>query len=44
MGLAHCSEEFYESGRRKVADAISKYKAFFEDGADLDNYYIEFTL
>ena len=44
MGLAHCSEEFYLSGQKKVREAISKYKAFFEDGADLDNHYREFTL
>ena len=44
MALAHCSEEFYLSGQAKVREAISKYKAFFQDGADLDNYYREFTL
>lgn len=44
IGLAHCSQEFYESGRKKVNDAISRYKAFFQDGADIDNYYIEFEL
>lgn len=44
MGLAHCSEEFYLSGQKKVREAIAKYKAFFQDGADLDNYYREFTL
>lgn len=44
MALAHCSEEFYLSGQAKVREAIAKYKAFFQDGADLDNYYREFTL
>lgn len=44
MALAHCSEEFYLSGQAKVREAISIYKAFFQDGADLDNYYREFTL
>tara|TARA_R110000824_G_scaffold271961_6_gene460473 strand:- start:6138 stop:6932 length:795 start_codon:yes stop_codon:yes gene_type:complete len=44
MALAHCSEEFYLSGQAKVREGISKYKAFFQDGADLDNYYREFTL
>jgi len=44
IGIAHCSEEFYLSGRDKVQRAIHSYQTFFEDGVDIDSFYIEMTL
>ena len=44
IGIYDCSEEFYFSGEQKVAKAIKTFETFFQDGADLDQYYITGTL
>ena len=44
IGVYHCSEEFYLSGEQKVEAAIKTYEAFFVDGLDIDDYYLEGTL
>ena len=41
IGVYHCSEEFYLSGEQKVEAAIKTYEAFFVDGLDIDDYYLE---
>lgn len=41
VGIYHCSEEFYESGKAKVEEAIKIYDTFFLQGVDLDQYYLE---
>lgn len=44
IGIAHCSQEFYLSGRDKVKKAVETYQTFFEDGVDIDSFYLEMTL
>ena len=44
IGIFHISEEFYLEGEAKTREGIERYKAFFEDGMSLDDYYIENTL
>lgn len=44
IGIAHCSEEFYISGYEKVKKALATYQTFFEDGVDIDSFYLEMTL
>ena len=44
IGVYHCSEEFYDSGKKRTQKGIELYKKFFVDGIDLDGYYIEETL
>lgn len=44
IGIAHCSEDFYNRGQLKVEQALHTYQTFFEDGADIDSFYIEMTL
>lgn len=44
IGVYHVSEEFYNSGRDRTRKGIELYKKFFEEGVDLDGYYIEETL
>lgn len=41
VGIYHCSKEFYERGKEKVAEAIKIYDTFFLQGIDLDQYYLE---
>jgi hypothetical protein len=41
IGIYHCSEEFYLSGKAKVEEAIKIYETFFLQGVDLDEYYLE---
>lgn len=41
VGIYHCSKEFYEKGKEKVAEAIKIYDTFFLQGIDLDQYYLE---
>jgi len=44
IGVYHCSEEFYDSGKKRTQNGIDLYKKFFVDGIDLDSYFIEETL
>ena len=44
IGVYHCSEEFYDSGKKRTQKGIDLYKKFFVDGIDLDSYFIEETL
>ena len=44
IGIFECSEEFYNSGREKTYEAISRYQQFFVDGADIDSYTLRGTL
>ena len=44
IGVYHVSEEFYESGKKRTRKGIEIYKKFFQEGIDLDSYYIEETL
>lgn len=44
IGIFDVSEEFYLNGEARVAQGIERYKAFFEDGQSLDDYYIADTL
>ena len=44
IGVYHCSEEFYDSGKKRTQKGIELYKKFFVDGIDLDSYFIEETL
>ena len=44
IGVFNISMEFYLEGGRKTEMGIERYKAFFEDEGDLDQYYIEDTL
>ena len=44
IGIFHISEEFYLAGEAKTREGIERYQMFFEDGMDLDSYYIESTL
>ena len=44
IGVFNISMEFYLEGGRKTELGIERYKAFFEEGGDLDQYYIEDTL
>ena len=44
IGVYHCSEEFYLSGEQKVEAAIKTYEAFFVDGLDIEDYFLEGTL
>ena len=44
IGVYHCSEEFYESGKKRTQNGIDLYKKFFVDGIDLYSYFIEETL
>lgn len=44
VGIYHCSEEFYLSGKAKVEEAIKIYDTFFLQGVDLDQYYLEAIL
>lgn len=44
IGVYHCSDEFYESGKKRTQKGIDLYKKFFVDGIDLDSYFIEETL
>ena len=44
IGVYHCSDEFYDSGKKRTQKGIELYKKFFVDGIDLDGYYIEETL
>ena len=44
IGIFHISEEFYLAGEAKTREGIERYQMFFEDGMDLDSYYIENTL
>jgi len=44
IGVYHVSSEFYESGRIRTQKAIQTYKTFFEEGVDIDSYYLEDTL
>ena len=44
--VADCSEEFIESGRQKVENAVKQFNKFFNDDADynIDNFVYEETL
>ena len=44
IGIYDCSPEFIERGKAKLDLAIAKYKFFFQEGADLDNYCYTQTL
>lgn len=46
LGIFHTSQEFIESGKRKVEEAVSVYKKYFSvDATDsIDNYCINETL
>jgi hypothetical protein len=41
IGIYHCSEEFYLSGKEKTEKAIQIYETYFLQETDLDQYYIE---
>jgi len=44
IGVYHVSEEFYEKGKERTRKGIDLYRKFFQEGIDLDSYYIEETL
>jgi hypothetical protein len=46
LGIFTCSEDFYESGRAKVAKACEVYNRFFAEGStdDVTQYYIDGVL
>ena len=44
IGVYHVSEDFYNSGKERTRKGIELYKKFFQEGIDLDGYYIEETL
>jgi len=44
IGVFHCSEDFYLSGKQKTEKAVEIYNTYFLQAADLDQYYIEQTL
>jgi hypothetical protein len=44
IGIFTVSEEFYLAGEQKVLEGIDRYRAFFEEGQSLDDYYIEGVL
>jgi hypothetical protein len=41
IGIYHCSEDFYLSGKEKTEKAIQIYETYFLQETDLDQYYIE---
>jgi len=46
LGIFHTSEEFLESGKRKVEEAVNVYNKYFSKNAtdDVENYCINETL
>ena len=45
IGVFECSDEFYEKGKKKLEQAISNYKYFFEnDDMDLNQYVLRGVL
>jgi hypothetical protein len=44
IGIFDCSEEFLDSGRKKLEKGISDYKKFFKNGENIDDYTIEGTV
>jgi len=44
IGIFETSEEFLEGGRQKFLKAVERYKYFFEQGNDLDQYVLRATL
>lgn len=44
IAIFECSEEFIESGKRKLERGISDYKFFFQEETDIEQYVIRETL
>ena len=40
VGIFETSEEFLDSGRRKIAEAIEVYIKYFEEGANINEYVV----
>ena len=41
IGIYTCSEDFLESGKRKLEKGIETYKYFFVDNNDIEQHYIK---